>query len=218
MSALTQLQRAFLSKFFARSNARAFYLTGGGALAEFYLGHRFSQDIDLFTQDREAWQVIESDIRAAAEQIGGEVEFHVAKKGNELHRAILKIPGEPDIKIDIVRDAPPHFGQPGAQADGVIVDTLENIAVGKLLALYGRAYPRDFLDMYFLLENGQDFDQLIALGKEKDPGLIEGPLAGMLRLVANMKPIDFPVTRKPFDIEKMKQLFLNLADELAAKK
>lgn len=216
MSVLTPLQRAFLSNFFARPNARAFYLTGGGALAEFYLGHRFSQDIDLFTQDRDAWQIIESDIRAAAAQIGAEVEFRAAKEGNELHRAILKVPGEPDIKIDIVRDAPPHFGEPSVQTDGIIVDALENIAVGKLLALYGRAYPRDFLDVYFLLESGQDFHQLFTLGKEKDPGLLEAPLASMLRMITKMKPIDFPDTHEPFDVEKMRQFFLKLADELVA--
>ena len=155
-------------------------LTGGGALAEFHLGHRLSNDIDLFTQDKEAWQNIEIDIRAAAAEIGVDVEFRAAKKGNELHRAILKPLGEPEVKIDIVHDAPPHFGEPNVQPDGIIVDALENIAVGKLLALYGRAYPRDFLDVYFLLNSGQEFDYLLALGKEKDPGLFEEYLADKL--------------------------------------
>ena len=90
MNALTPSQRAFLSSFFARVNARAFYLTGGSALAEFYLGHRLSQDMDLFTQDREAWLTIENDIKAAAEQIGATVDFIRAKEGNELHPGKLK--------------------------------------------------------------------------------------------------------------------------------
>ena len=158
MSVLTHAQRAFLSNFFART--RAFYLTGGGALAEYYLGHRLSQDIDLFTQDREAWQSIESDLQAAAAAVGASLEFRAAQESNELHRAILRLPDEPDLKIDIVRDAPPHFGEPTMREDGVIVDTLENIAVGKLSALYGRAYPRDFVDLYFLLNSGVDFKKV----------------------------------------------------------
>jgi predicted nucleotidyltransferase component of viral defense system len=32
---------------------KRFYLTGGTALAEFYLKHRLSEDIDLFTQEQE---------------------------------------------------------------------------------------------------------------------------------------------------------------------
>jgi hypothetical protein len=75
-----------LTKFFARTNAQAFYLTGGGALAEFYLGHRLSLDIDLFTQDPSAWRAIEDDLKAAAEQIGATLEFQPAKEPNELHR------------------------------------------------------------------------------------------------------------------------------------
>ena len=63
MSVLTPAQRAFLSRFFSRANARAFYLTGGGALAEYYLGHRLSQDVDLFTQNREAWEIVEDDLK-----------------------------------------------------------------------------------------------------------------------------------------------------------
>ena len=35
---------------------KRFYLTGGTALAEFYLKHRLSEDIDLFTEDEEVDQ------------------------------------------------------------------------------------------------------------------------------------------------------------------
>jgi len=214
MSVLTPAQRAFLSKFFARTNARSFYLTGGGALAEYYLGHRVSQDIDLFTQDREAWHSIESDLRAAAVEIGASLEFRAAKEPNELHRAILRLPNEPDLKIDIVRDTPPHFGEPTMREDGVIVDTLENIAVGKLSALYGRAYPRDFVDLYFLLNSGVDFKRLVALAKEKDSGVIEFYLAGMIRQVIKLQAKDLPKLLKPLDVEKMRDFFLKLADDL----
>jgi len=206
-----------LSKFFARTNAGAFYLTGGGALAEYYLAHRLSQDIDLFTQDREAWQSIENDLEAAADEVGASLEFRRAKEPNELHRAILRLPNEPDLKIDIVRDTPPHFGEPTMREDGVIVDTLENIAVGKLLALYARGYPRDFIDLYFLLEGGLDFEMLMNLGKEKDPGLINFYLAGMMQHVSKLEVEDLPVLLKPLDLERMKQVFLKLAEELVAK-
>ena len=37
---------------FKKSNlSKKFYLSGGTALAEFYLHHRLSEDLDFFTQD-----------------------------------------------------------------------------------------------------------------------------------------------------------------------
>ena len=215
MTVLTPAQRLFLAKFFARTRARAFYLTGGGALAAYYLEHRLSQDLDLFTQDREAWEAIEADLKAAAEECGAGLEFSHAREPNELHRASLKVAGEPELKIDVVRDTPPHFGDPQLRPDGVIVDSLENIAVGKLLAVYGRAYPRDFVDLYFLLAGGFDFQRLLALAKEKDPGLFEHYLAGMIRQVARVREHQLPPLLKPLDLERMKEFFLKLADELA---
>lgn len=47
VSKLTALQKEFLDAFFRREDR--FFLTGGAALAGFYLGHRETHDLDLFT-------------------------------------------------------------------------------------------------------------------------------------------------------------------------
>jgi predicted nucleotidyltransferase component of viral defense system len=49
---ITQFQREFLESFFEQT--QAFFLTGGTALSAFYLHHRYSQDIDLFTVQKKA--------------------------------------------------------------------------------------------------------------------------------------------------------------------
>src|SRR5262245_5730731 len=46
-SRLSALQADLLHSFFARE--QRFFLTGGGALAGFYLGHRDTDDLDLFS-------------------------------------------------------------------------------------------------------------------------------------------------------------------------
>jgi hypothetical protein len=46
---LTPLQRSFLTLFSRLADKDQFYLTGGTALVEYYLGHRLSFDLDLFT-------------------------------------------------------------------------------------------------------------------------------------------------------------------------
>ena len=53
MKILTPLQRAILKQFPQVTDADSFYLTGGTALAYFYLKHRQSHDLDFFTSLQE---------------------------------------------------------------------------------------------------------------------------------------------------------------------
>jgi len=48
---ITDLQRQILLIFSKIPDSNVFYLTGGTALAEFYLGHRKSFDLDIFTSE-----------------------------------------------------------------------------------------------------------------------------------------------------------------------
>lgn len=50
----TSKQREFLEAFFDEGGSRPFMLAGGTALSGFYLHHRASDDLDLFTYDTEA--------------------------------------------------------------------------------------------------------------------------------------------------------------------
>lgn len=48
---LTRLQRSFLQQL-GRSDLReTFFLTGGTALSAFFLAHRYSEDLDFFTEE-----------------------------------------------------------------------------------------------------------------------------------------------------------------------
>lgn len=55
-SFLTPFQQIVLSKI--HNYLSKFYLTGGTALSEFYLKHRYSVDLDFFTQDNIAFNNI----------------------------------------------------------------------------------------------------------------------------------------------------------------
>ena len=48
---LTPIQRSFISEFASLPDQEQFYLAGGTALAEYYLGHRLSFDLDFFTAE-----------------------------------------------------------------------------------------------------------------------------------------------------------------------
>ncbi|MEJ7721557.1 MAG: hypothetical protein WKF58_14480 [Ilumatobacteraceae bacterium] len=61
---LSNLQNDFLREFFGRENR--FYLTGGAALVGFYLGHRETNDLDLFTLENEIGERVWNSQRCGA--------------------------------------------------------------------------------------------------------------------------------------------------------
>ena len=50
---ISELQKGILNIFSNIADSKLFYLTGGTALAEFYLAHRKSFDLDIFTTEKE---------------------------------------------------------------------------------------------------------------------------------------------------------------------
>ncbi|GFP31448.1 nucleotidyl transferase AbiEii/AbiGii toxin family protein, partial [Candidatus Hakubella thermalkaliphila] len=75
------------------------------------------------------------------------------------------------MNIQIALDSPYRLERT-KEIDGVRVDSLIDIAAGKLLALFGRAAARDFVDIYFLIKEGYfNLDELIKKASEKDPAM-----------------------------------------------
>lgn len=71
-SKLTAFQREVLEVFFQRE--RGFFLTGGAALAGFHLGHRTTDDLDLFTLQRAAFERSRFVLADVAAAIGAVLE------------------------------------------------------------------------------------------------------------------------------------------------
>jgi hypothetical protein len=84
-SKLTALQSEVLDAFFQRE--RGFFLTGGAALAGFYLGHRTTDDLDLFTQQDLAFERGRFVVADVARAIGGEV--HVRQDAPGFKRLVV---------------------------------------------------------------------------------------------------------------------------------
>lgn len=220
MTVLTRLQRDFLSSFFAQPAARPFVLTGGTALAAFHLQHRLSDDVDLFAvaplSDAELKhsEILELGFQAAQDAgvaIGAVVESRAPSV--HFHQVFLTRGDESRLKIDLVRDPGPQFGEP-LQVEGVQVDALLNIAVNKVTAL-SRLAARDYVDLFFLGKAGFQFDELLERAKQKDRGLEEFYLAMALRAVEKIEPADLPKMLKPLDLNELKAFFLTLAVTIA---
>lgn len=209
---LSAFERDILEAFFALDKSEAFVLTGGAALAEFYFQHRRSNDLDLFTLDEQAFATVTQQVRTMAQTLGAEEKPTRALL--TLNQVSLIRDGE-TVKIDFVRDSGPFFGQINLQGS-VRVDALENIGANKLLALFGRATFRDYIDLYIILQDGQfTFTHLLNLAKQKDLGLQEFYLAHWIHQ-QTARLHSPPTLLKDIDLEEVKRYFLRLADELMA--
>ena len=67
---LTPIQKSFLAIFTQVPDQERFFLTGGTALAEYYLGHRLSFDLDFFTSEAELITPVSYQIEALCSSQG----------------------------------------------------------------------------------------------------------------------------------------------------
>jgi len=211
MSANFALQDRFLEGFFSGPLAEHFYLTGGTALARFYFHHRESLDLDLFTNDwgqefAHANQIILGILHTLELRITSQVVTDTF-----LQYIVTDAAGTP-LKVDLVKDIPVHFGELVTR-NGIRIDSLENIGSNKVLAIFGRTDAKDFIDLYWILQQtGFKFDDLYRRSREKDMGLSELYLAYALQNVEKIRL--FPRMLEPLAWDEIKTFFQKLARAL----
>jgi hypothetical protein len=136
-SKLTALQGEVLDAFFQRE--RGFFLTGGAALAGFHLGHRMTDDLDLFTHQELAFErgrYVLADVAAA---IGGELQVRQDAPG---FKRLVLTRGDEGVVIDIVKDTSHQLHPDKLERDNIVIDPADEIQANKLAALVGRARIR----------------------------------------------------------------------------
>lgn len=206
MKILSDLQQKVLKKLFSADEIhRHFYLTGGTALAAFYFQHRYSDDLDLFTHD-----VSLDSIERVVEDILRDVDadFKCQRRSPTFRRYLI----DSSLQLDLVRDVDFRVGSPQL-IDNIMVDTKKNIAVNKVTALYGRLDPKDYVDLYFLLKEGEfDILELLRIGKNKDAGLDPFQWA---KVIADVHSISIlPKMIIKCDVPELKTFFSTLRDKV----
>jgi len=204
MKILTDLQRKVLDALFAlESISRHFYLTGGTALAAYYLYHRISYDLDIFTHSVEI-----SDIEGIAEEAlrlsGLEVEKRLASP--TFRRYFI----ENELQLNLVHDRDFRVGSPQL-IEGIMVDNLKNIAVNKICSIYGRLDPKDYVDLYFILKDRpEDILELIKIAQNKDRGLEPFQWSKVIADAAIISVL--PRMIMPLDLNEMKKWYKKLRE------
>lgn len=207
---LTSYQVRILERFFGSGLGNQFFLTGGTALSAFYFAHRDSKDLDLFTLTPYDYESVQAVIADIARTIQATVFAKV--KTDHYNELYLRSDEGWEQRIDIVADQPVHFGSL-LDIDGIKVDSLENIASNKLLTIFGRLEPKDFIDFYLIMTKMKiAFDEAFRMASKKDRGLDEFFLAQSIAQIE--KITTWPIMKIPFDTAAMIAYYQNLSQKL----
>lgn len=162
---LTDLQRKVLQHFFSDDwFRRYFYLTGGTALAAFYLFHRYSEDLDFFTHQGDFVSLPQL-FKSFEKKAGMKIEQ--IKKSPSFMRYLV----DNSLKLDFVIDIEYRYGSPELIGE-FMVDCEKNIAINKVGCILSRFDAKDYIDLYLLLsEKKYDIFELLDLAKNKDGGI-----------------------------------------------
>jgi hypothetical protein len=163
---LTPIQKKFLEVFSALPDKAQFYLTGGTALAEYYLGHRLSFDLDFFTGVSDLILPSSYQIEALCEKKG--LNLQVIRRFSSFVQFTFEY-DDKSLKIDLALDSPYRLAPIVESPDGILINNYTDLRVDKLLAYYGRAEPRDAVDLYFILQK-EPITTLLEQASQKDPG------------------------------------------------
>ena len=176
--ACTPLKRDFLLAWFGQE--QRFFLTGGSALGLFYLDHRRSYDLDLFTSDDVRGQEVQKLVLRVASQIGADCS--AIRTAPDFHRFRLLRGPEREV-IDVVVDRSPQLDVQKNNFGPIRVDTLREILANKLTTLLSRTELKDVVDLYFLERAGHDILAAIPDAQAKDggwePAVVSMLLAGL---------------------------------------
>lgn len=210
VSILTPKQTIFFDKISKNDFIRSrFYFTGGTALSECYLRHRFSEDLDFFTEKPYETMIIGNFITALSKKL--HFTFTSELIEGSLYRFQMMFPNNEPLKVDFS-----HYEgnrvKKGIFYKSMVVDSLLDIAINKMGTIQQRESVKDFVDLYFLLQEFSIWD-LIDGVKVKFNNKIE-PWVLAADFINVESFINMPRMIKPLTLLQLKQFFRKKAKQL----
>lgn len=194
---------------------RWFYLTGGTALSEYYLHHRLSEDIDLFTISEVYEKTTDFVVSKYVKQENA-VRFDKRKISGLFMYQVYFSDGTV-LKIDF-NNFPFEPVERGITYKTLRIDSFYDIAINKAYTIIGRFQPRDFIDLYFILKKEEfNLEQLLDRVEEKYTTKIDAPYYASQLLRVKELPQALPTMLVPFDFDDMVMFFVKEAKRLGEK-
>lgn len=149
---LTDTQRTLLELVKESGLSQKFYWTGGTLLSIHYLHHRYSYDLDLFSEKPFSYDELIPFINRAKKKLSvPKIEEHKI-----YDRWEFIIPAKEPTRIEFVYyNHEKKRLKPLQNYLGVLIDPIEDIAANKTMAYFDRTEPKDLFDLYFLITKGK---------------------------------------------------------------
>lgn len=122
----------------------------------------------------------------------------------------LSVTGQNELIVDIALDSPPDL-PPTMSILGPTFAPME-LAARKLLALFDRAMPRDFADLFHLIQHW-DREELMRMAQAIDPGFDRSAFAMAMRQLDRYRIEDIPIDAT--ELPALRSYFHAWANDLA---
>ncbi len=144
--------------------SKNFHLTGGTALAEFYLHHRYSEDLDFFSEKEFDAQTIIISLKTIQKEAG----IKKTDYQQSFNRNLFFL----HCKSEIIKTEFTFFPfitiEKGPQIGNLQIESLLDIAVNKVFTIYQKPRSRDFIDLFLILQKKKwSINDLIQKAKSK---------------------------------------------------
>ena len=189
-----------------------FYLSGGIALAEYYLHHRLSEDLDFFSEDEIDVEGLSALIKKIGAKIGiTETTFEQSYNRNlfflRMHDSTVKTEFTyyPFARIE-----------KGMQEGDLSIDSLLDIAVNKIFTISQKPRSRDFIDLYCILQQQPEWtiDEIVLKAQAKFDHHID-PLQLSAQCLKAQELTDYPTMKIPLAEKVWQDFFVAESKRLA---
>ena len=215
---INNIQKKILNIFPLIPDSNQFYLTGGTALAGFFLSHRKSNDLDFFTSENEIVLPFSKKLEEVLKENGFEVirnksfvSFIELLVNKETEKTIIHLAVDSNFRLDKLIVCTDY--------NNIQIDSFMDISANKLLALFGRAVLRDFIDVYFIINTRFSKQEMIDMAVQKDPGFDLYWLCVSFERIKEFpdNSPDMLLLEKKININELKQFYTDWIKEISKK-
>ncbi len=187
-----------------------FVLSGGTALAGFYLPYRFSEDLDFFSLN----EVNVLDIATFLKSLKSKINYTKFDLNTSFNRNLVYLHFSSEIiKLEFTYYPFPSVETPNYYKN-IKVDTVLDIATNKLFTIYQKPRSRDFIDLYMIQKKYHyKISDLIKKAKLKFDWHVDNLKLGSQFLLCTTL-LDYPNLVKPIEPLLWQKYFLNEAKKL----
>ena len=212
---LTPLQQKFIGLLSKNKHLKErFYLTGGTALAAYYLNHRYSEDLDFFSLKQVEPLLITSFLKSIKNKLG----IIKTDYQQSFNRNLFFLHAKSGILKTEFTFFPFEQSEKPLNKDGISIDSVSDIATNKAFTILQNPRARDFIDLYCILQKRKDlsFSGLLKSARIKFDSQID-PIQLGAQLVKAKDISDLPRMVVRLDEHKWRSFFIDQAKLLSSR-